>query len=452
MNKHGYGQKLAPMQTIDGHRVDDLILEYGSPLFVFSESRLRDTVRRAKMAFDKRYPDVQFAWSYKTNYLRAICAIMHDEGSIAEVVSDFEYEKARNLGVEGSDIIYNGPYKSRASLVQAAKEGAKIQIDHLDELMELEKIANEIGIKIKVGIRLYLDAGIRPIWTKFGFNLDDGEAWRTILRIQSGGKLQLVGLHTHIGTFILEADAYRIAAEKLVLLAEKIYREFGDEITYLNLGGGFASRSSLHGSYLPSEDTTPTFDDYAEAISQGILNNLPAGRKPPKLYLESGRALVDESGYLITSVVATKRAKSTAFSVSAGAMAKGITGRSGVNHPGLLVDAGVHLLYTATWFKYKIRPTREVNLAPQPTTLFGCLCMNIDVIREALPMPPLEVGDSMVIHPVGAYNVTQSMQFIAYRPRIILLSEDGNVDIIREKEDLAYVERMERLPSRLELK
>ena len=238
-----------------------------------------------------------------------------------------------------------------------------------------------------------------------------------------------------------------------MLLSEQARSELGIEIEYLNLGGGFASPSTLHGNYLPTEDTIPTFDDYAEAISQGILNNLPSDRTPPKLYLESGRALVDESGYLVTSVVATKRAKSTAFSPSSGAMAKGLSGSgSGGNHPGLLVDAGVHLLYTATWFKYKIRPTREINHAPQPTTLFGCLCMNIDVIREALPMPPLEIGDSMVIHPVGAYNVTQAMQFIAYRPRIVLLGINGNVDVIREKENLDYVERMERLPERLQLK
>jgi len=452
MNKHGYGQRLSPLETIDGHRIDDLVAAHGSPLFIFSEEKIRETIGKAKLAFEKRYPDVQFAWSYKTNYLKSICALFHDEGSIAEVVSDFEYEKARNLGVEGCDIIYNGPHKTTASLMRAVKEGAKIQIDHLDELMELERIADELDVMIDVGIRLYTDTGIRPIWSKFGFNIDDGEAWRVIRRMHSGGKLSLVGLHSHIGTFILDANAYRVAAQRMVELSERVRKECGFEIEYLNLGGGFASPNTLHGQYLPAEDVIPTFDEYAEAISSGILGSLPPGRKPPKLYLESGRAMVDESGYLVTSVVTTKRARSTAFSPSVGMMAKGVGGGvvSGVDsQPGLLVDAGVNLLYTANWYKFNIRPTRSINQGPVPTTLYGCLCMNIDVIRETVPLPPMDVGDKMVIYPVGAYNVSQWMQFITYRPRVILLGIDGQVDVIREREDLEYVEKMERLPERL---
>ena len=80
---------------IDGVAVSRLVGEHGSPLFVFSEATLRAKYREAHRAFARRYPDVQFAWSYKTNYLNAICRVFHQEGAIAEVVSEFEYEKAR---------------------------------------------------------------------------------------------------------------------------------------------------------------------------------------------------------------------------------------------------------------------------------------------------------------------------------------------------------------------
>src|SRR6478752_3165493 len=86
---------------IDGVSVASLAAEFGSPLFVFSESALRQKYRDVHRAFARRYPDVQFAWSYKTNYLNAICTVFHQEGSIAEVVSEFEYEKARHNGIEG---------------------------------------------------------------------------------------------------------------------------------------------------------------------------------------------------------------------------------------------------------------------------------------------------------------------------------------------------------------
>ena len=75
--------------------------------------------------------------------------------------------------------------------------------------------------------------------------------------------------------------------------------------------------------------------------------------------------------------------------------------------------------------------------------------MNIDVLQEATPLPPLSVGDALVIHPAGAYNLTQSMQFITYRPRVVMIMESGSVEIIRERENLAYVESLERLPARL---
>src|SRR5271170_5354060 len=86
---------------IDGVPVADLTRQQGSPLFVFSEATLRAKYREAHRAFSRRYPDVQFAWSYKTNYLNAICRVFHDEGAIAEVVSEFEYDKARQNGILG---------------------------------------------------------------------------------------------------------------------------------------------------------------------------------------------------------------------------------------------------------------------------------------------------------------------------------------------------------------
>ena len=81
-----------------------------------SEKTIRQTYRNAVKAFKTRYPKVQFAWSYKTNYLDAICKTFHQEGSWAEVVSGFEYDKAIRNGVDGSKIIFNGPDKTEEDL------------------------------------------------------------------------------------------------------------------------------------------------------------------------------------------------------------------------------------------------------------------------------------------------------------------------------------------------
>ena len=143
MNKHGHGVQTDPQEKIAGVAVSELIEEHGSPLFVIVEEELRQKYQDAYRAFSTRYPGVQFAWSYKTNYLKAVCSVFHQEGAIAEVVSDFEYQKARGLGVPGIDIVFNGPYKSESILRTAIAEGARIQLDNLDEIVLLERLAAE---------------------------------------------------------------------------------------------------------------------------------------------------------------------------------------------------------------------------------------------------------------------------------------------------------------------
>jgi diaminopimelate decarboxylase len=100
-SKFGLKPTIKPIEKIDGIVVADLLEKYGSPLFVISEQTIRETYREAKQAFETRYPKVQFAWSYKTNYLNAVCKIFHQEGAWAEVVSGMEYDKALQNGVPG---------------------------------------------------------------------------------------------------------------------------------------------------------------------------------------------------------------------------------------------------------------------------------------------------------------------------------------------------------------
>jgi len=442
---------------IDGVAVAHLTREHGSPLFVFSEATLRAKYREAHRAFSRRYPDLQFAWSYKTNYLNAICRVFHEEGAIAEVVSEFEYDKARQNGLPGHDIIFNGPLKSREILERAANEGAMIQVDNLDELLLLGEIASQPDRTkpIAIALRVHLDTGTHAVWSKFGFNADNGEALRVVRRLLQMPGLKLQGFHAHIGTFILDPDAYRKSSAMLVRLALEAERLGAEPIRYLNVGGGFASRARLHYQYLSPEQATPSFDRYAEAICDTITQAWPAGRPLPRLYLETGRALVDEAGYLISTVVAVKRrptASAPALNGVLAAYGKGALGAAPAHEsdrPALVIDAGINLLYTTAWYLPTILPAKACVDIPAPTTIYGCLCMNIDVIREEAPLPGLTTGDQVVLHPVGAYNITQSMQFITYRPAVVMIGLDGKVHVIRRRENLNYVQELEEMPEHL---
>lgn len=427
MNK--FGRQSRVCDRVAGVPVDTLLQNHGSPLFAYDEGMLRTRYREAQRAFNKRYPKVQFAWSYKTCYLNAVCRVFHAEGALAEVVSDFEYEKARALGIPGDQIIINGPCKPFALLKQAVAEGARIHIDNLDELLTLEQVAQDQAEKTRVAIRVNMDTGMQPAWTKFGFNLENGEAARAIRRIAASKHLELVGLHTHVGTFVLDPAVYGIAVRKLVALAAEAEGRGEMRLEYLDLGGGFASRSTLHSQYLPGEQISPSFDDYAESICTALHTHLPTGRQPT-LFLETGRALVDEAGYLLSSVIATKTRPDGGRAV--------------------VLDAGINLLYTAAWYRLNILPAQDFADGLTDTTVYGPLCMNIDVIREQTPLPSLHLGDKLVMYPVGAYNVTQAMQFITYRPAIVLIGEAGQVDVIRERENLDHVQALEKVPERLE--
>jgi len=427
-SKYGSPLKTQKIKSeIDGVKVSDLVKEYGSPLFVFSQQGIEDKYKEIYNAFSSRYPEVEFWWSYKTNYLDAICQVYHNLGSKAEVVSEFEYQKARRLGIEGKDIIFNGPYKTKESLLVAVKEGAKIHIDHWYEINDLEEIAEELGIEIPVAIRCNMDTGIYPQWSRFGFNIDNGEAYDAIKRIYEGKKLYMTGLHSHIGTFMLNASAYGVETRKLVELKNKIEADFGYEIEYIDIGGGFASKSRLKGIYQAPEVVVPSADEYAEAITNAIFEHNKG--KLPKLYLETGRGLIDEAGYLLTSVFASKR------------MADG--------KKSYIVDAGVNLLYTTFWYNFDISLDKRYEGLNEPSQVNGPLCMNIDILAENIMLPPLERGSIMTLWPAGAYSVTQAMQFIRYKPKNVLIDKEGKVHLIKDADDLEYVVEKEIVPKYL---
>jgi len=118
---------------------------------------------------------------------------------------------------------------------------------------------------------------------------------------------------------------------------------------------------------------------------------------------------------------------------------------------GYIPDAGINLLFTATWYKFVIETDRALQGMGEPSVLNGPLCMNIDVVDEGVLLPPLERGTRLILSPVGAYNVTQWMQFIEYRPAVVLITETREAALIREREDLTDLLRRERLPEHLKL-
>jgi diaminopimelate decarboxylase len=200
-------------------------------------------------------------------------------------------------------------------------------------------------------------------------------------------------------------------------------------LKYIDIGGGFASGNTLRGAYYQGRDIVPGFDDYAEAITSALINSDLNPAKLPLLILETGRALIDDAGFLIGTVVANKRLSD---------------GRRST-----IVDAGVNILFTSFWYEHEIHPAKATSDHMEETSIYGPLCMNIDVIRESIAFPLLRKGDNFVVKRVGAYNMTQWMQFITFRPKVVMIDKKGKIHIIRESENLESITGSEIIPDHL---
>ncbi|MEW6283983.1 MAG: hypothetical protein AB1758_35550, partial [Candidatus Eremiobacterota bacterium] len=233
--------------------------------------------------------------------------------------------------------------------------------------------------------------------------------------------LELRGLHCHIGTYVTDPGRYARALDKLL----EFVAGQGLSLEDLDIGGGYAAGNSLHGEPLPPEYSCPTAEQYAEAVGSRLL---AAGFRSD-LFLEPGRFLVDEAMHLATTVVSNRR------------LASGTRG--------VVIDAGVNLLYTSNWYRHEIVPAQEeCDGLTEEANVYGSLCMQIDVLRLGVPLPPLRRGDALVVRNVGAYNFSQSWQFIHARPAVVMVGPHG-VEVVRERETPADIRRLERVPARL---
>lgn len=414
-------------ETIDGVPVRAIRTEFGSPAYVVSEASLRRNYRAFAGAFRSRYPDTVVAYSYKTNYVSGILRVFHSEGAHAEVVSAFEMELARSLGVPGSQIVYNGPHKPLEALRAAIALGARINIDSLEELSDLQELAREGERPVKVGIRVNMRLNDPP-WDRFGFNLESGQALDACRRIHRARHLTLAGFHIHAGTYLTQIEIYERAVTALTELAKTVEARGWGTIEYLDLGGGYASRNTLLGALLPGDLTTPDYDQYADAVCRALKAGVRGLRRRPTLILEPGRALVDDPVTLLVSVVAVKTM---------------LGGRRGV-----VVDGGVNLLPTAYYFKHAVNATHEPDGPAETADLLGPLCMQIDVLRRDVALPPLGRGAILLIKQAGAYTISNSMQFIYPRPPVVMVS-DGRVHLLRRGERMEDLVRLDEMPAHL---
>jgi len=433
--------------------LEKLMEKYGSPLWLLSEKKLREKYREFKEVFTEDGIETIIGYSYKTNYLPAVCSILKEEGAYAEVVADMEYKLARSLNVPGSEIIFNGCYKTKPELSKAVNEGALINIDNFDEIELLDEVARELGKKARVGIRVNFIMGNSP-WTKFGFNYETKQAEEALRKISKKKNLNFEAIHNHSGTFNVDPKIYSKSTRIIIELAEYA-KKIGLKTKIIDIGGGFPSSNKLKPEYdIPggSKYNGETLKSFANEVmfylkkSKHLFNN---GK--PILVLEPGRAIVDECMQLVSKITSKKKDPD-----------------GGTN---IVIDAGVNVLPTAYWYNFEPKIANKTNGIKKngsngsngsnkkngnghndkSVKIYGPLCMQIDSINDSVHLSSTNVGDIIVFSNVGAYNLTQSMQFIQTRPAVILLGPQGS-EVIRKKETWRDIFSLDSVPERLSSK
>lgn len=394
---------------LEGVSLKALAEEFGTPLYVYSASFIRDRIR----AYREAFPNALVCYAVKANFNPEIIKIAHSEGAGADIVSGGELYAALKAGVPADKIVYAGVGKTVKELEEAIS--SEILMFNVESRMELEilnNIAGRLGKKARVAIRVnpdvdpkthpYISTGMKK--SKFG--IDISRAVDEYIYASKFPNLEIVGIHCHIGSQLLDISPYREAVEKVANLYQRLVKE-GFEIRYLDIGGGLGIK------YKP-EDVEPTPYELSELLAP-VLSGIDA-----QLILEPGRSVSGNAGILITQVQFLKD--------------------KGIKHF-IIVDAGMNdLVRPAIYDAYHhVVPVESKGRNHIIADVVGPICETGDFLAKDRRLENLDRGDYLAVLSAGAYGFAMSSHYNV-RPRAAeVVVENGEYRLIRKREDYDYI-------------
>ncbi len=393
------------MINLSKEAIDRLSERFGCPLYVFNESGFIENAAHLERAMKALYGKYRIAYSYKTNYTPYICKTAKNLGALAEVVSGMEYELAKRIGYEDSEIIFNGPDKGTEGR-DAFLHGCRIHADSLDELrMYCDAARSEPNKQYKIGLRINIDVG-QGFLSRFGMDERDAE---TAFQIVSGvPNLIINGLHCHISR-CRGIDAWKQRTEIMLRLADRLFEETPE---YIDLGSGMYG--SMDPAFAAQFGEVPSYEEYA-TVTAGLMAEHYSGEQGPVLITEPGTTLVSRFVDCITRVEYIKQ----------------ICG-----HDFAILNAGIHTLgETCTLKQLPVRvfPVGNARTAYSGIDLTGYTCLEQDVLYRGFS-GELAVGDYVVFGNVGGYSNVLKPPFIRPNCAMAALRPDGEAVLIKRAE------------------
>ncbi len=409
----------------DGHLVlggcdaIELASEFGTPLYVFDEPTLRGICRSFVREFADRYPNSRVLYASKAFISPALARLVHEEGLGLDVVSGGELAVAAAVDFPPEDIYFHGNNKSAGELEYALDYGiGRIVVDNFHELRLLNDIGGRRRLVQKILLRV--SPGVDPhthvhtttgtLDSKFGFSIESGDAAEAVRRAVGAPSLDLIGIHSHLGSPIFELEPFAIGIDTVLTLAADMVKE-GLKLEEFSPGGGFAIGYTR--DRLP-----PEVGAYAEVITSTLKARCAdLGIAGPKLLVEPGRAVAGRPGVALYTVGAIKDIPGVRKYVS-------LDGGMGDNIRPALYDA-----------RYEAVAAGKMTDGPAETvTLAGKYCESGDVLVRDIRLPVLEPGDLIAIPASGAYAPAMASNYNSNpRPAIVMVG-NGNARLIRRRE------------------
>jgi len=412
--------------TIGSADTVELARTYGTPLYVFDEGTIRDTLRQYKGSIDRYYGGKGLvAYASKAFACKEIYRIVESEGCGIDVVSRGELYTALSVGFPVEKIFYHGNNKTVEELTYAIEHNVgRIVVDNLTELERISAIAISqnkvvpILLRIKPGIDAHTHNFVRTgqIDSKFGFALETGEALDAVRYALTHPGVALKGIHCHIGSQIFEIDPFECAAEVMIGFMAAVRDETGLILTELNLGGGFGIK------YVPENDPVP-YQDYMEKVS-GMVHTTcrKYGLETPFIAIEPGRSVVGSAGITLYTVGGVKVIPNI---------------RTYVSVDGGMTDNPRYILYQSQY--EAVLANRAADPKDSVITLAGRCCESGDLVGEGMPIQSPKVNDIIAVLATGAYNYSMASNYNRVpRPAAVMVRDGQAREIIRREsmEDL----------------
>lgn len=412
--------------TIAGLDATSLVKEYGSPLMVLDESRVRANCRTYVDAVKKYLPrGSKPLYAGKAFCFKSLYSIIESEGMGADVVSPGELYVANAAGFPLEYVYFHGNNKTDEDIAFGIDVGiGRFVADNRDELLSIDRIAGEKGIKQRVLIRL--SPGIDPhthakintgrVDSKFGTAIETGQAMELLEFAMSLKNVDIEGFHCHIGSQIFESEPFCDAADIMLKFAADAKEKLNFVTRYVNLGGGFGVRYIESHPQIDIADNIKKLGEHVNACCKKFDITAPA------ILLEPGRSIVADCCTTLYEIGSVKT----------------ITGyKNYVSIDGGMTDNPRYALYGSEYTV--LNASKADQDADLVCTIAGRCCESGDLIQEDVKVASPERGDILAVLCTGAYNYSMASNYNRIcRPAVVIVKDGkARVGIRRETfEDL----------------